>query len=399
MIVIIVLTALLIAYGAFEYAAHRRRVLSIPIRIHVNGTRGKSSVTRLISAGLRAGGLRTYAKVTGTLPRIIDEQGLEIPIIRLHPVNILEQVKVFRYFFRNKPEAIVIECMAVMPDYQWICEHHFVNATHGVITNSRMDHVIEMGPSLENITNSLANTIPVRAPMFTAAKNPMVMNVFKSRAKSLGSRIVQSDEETIDNETLRRFSYIEHPSNVALALEICQSVGVDRETALEGMVNMHPDPGALLVYEVEEDNRKARFFSALAANDAQSTQAIWERCISLYPDAGKRILLLNTRGDRFNRSVHLVEMVAKAMEFDILVSMGESTDMLTAHLSRVGIPSNKVVKIGQVKPEKAYKTILDLIDDRAFVFALGNAGHGGLAVVEIFRTRSRKGKEEVTDNG
>jgi hypothetical protein len=37
---------------------------AIPVRIHVNGIRGKSSVTRLIAAALREAGIRTVAKTT-----------------------------------------------------------------------------------------------------------------------------------------------------------------------------------------------------------------------------------------------------------------------------------------------------------------------------------------------
>ena len=65
------LTIALIIYGAIEYQLHQKNLKSIPIRIHINGTRGKSSVTRLVGAGLRAGGLKTITKVTGTYPRII----------------------------------------------------------------------------------------------------------------------------------------------------------------------------------------------------------------------------------------------------------------------------------------------------------------------------------------
>ena len=38
--------------GAIESWIHRRNLARIPIRIHVNGARGKSSVTRHIAAGL-----------------------------------------------------------------------------------------------------------------------------------------------------------------------------------------------------------------------------------------------------------------------------------------------------------------------------------------------------------
>ncbi|MCB2197786.1 poly-gamma-glutamate synthase PgsB [bacterium] len=387
MVVIILLTVLLVGYGVFEYAAHRRRVYSIPIRVHVNGTRGKSSVTRLVAAGLRAGGLKTLAKVTGTLPRIIDEHGLEIPITRLHPVNIIEQVKVFRFFDRHRPEAVVVECMAVMPDYQWICEHRFVHATAGVITNARMDHVREMGPSLSNIANSLANTIPKNAPIFTSDYRDDVLDIFRKRAEPIGSKLVRPDTEAIGLDVMRRFSYIEHPDNVALALEVCEFCGVDRNTALNGMVAAHPDPGALKVFKVQDGERQAMFLSALAANDPESTLVTWRRSQDLFPSVGKRIVLLNTRGDRFDRSVQLVEMMGRSMEFDLLLSMGESTEMLAQRIKRSGISANKVKRIGHVSADKAWDIIWSEIEKDAFIFAMGNAGHGGLAVADLFRKR------------
>ena len=59
---ILIFSALILAavlFGMAEYAYHLKNLRSIPIRIHVNGTRGKSSVTRLIAAGLREGGAQT----------------------------------------------------------------------------------------------------------------------------------------------------------------------------------------------------------------------------------------------------------------------------------------------------------------------------------------------------
>ena len=46
---------ILILIGYLERVNHQHVISNIPLRIHVNGTRGKSSVTRLIAAGLRAG--------------------------------------------------------------------------------------------------------------------------------------------------------------------------------------------------------------------------------------------------------------------------------------------------------------------------------------------------------
>ena len=60
------LATVLIISGLLEFKYHQLSLSGIPIRIHVNGTRGKSSVTRLIAAGLRAGRKRTFATVSYT---------------------------------------------------------------------------------------------------------------------------------------------------------------------------------------------------------------------------------------------------------------------------------------------------------------------------------------------
>jgi len=55
----------------------RRALSRVPIRIHVGGTRGKTTVCRLIAAGLRSEGVRTLAKTTGTDPLLILPDGTE----------------------------------------------------------------------------------------------------------------------------------------------------------------------------------------------------------------------------------------------------------------------------------------------------------------------------------
>ena len=87
------LVLLLCIAGLLEYQFHLKSLSHIPLRIHVNGTRGKSSVTRLVAAGLREGGLKTFAKTTGTAPRVIDSDGKDRIIHRLRLPSIGEQVK------------------------------------------------------------------------------------------------------------------------------------------------------------------------------------------------------------------------------------------------------------------------------------------------------------------
>ena len=82
-----ILTVLVALTG--EWLIHLRALNRIPIRIHVNGTRGKSSVTRLISAGLREAGFAVLGKTTGSDPRILDLAGIVVNngIVMLEHIN------------------------------------------------------------------------------------------------------------------------------------------------------------------------------------------------------------------------------------------------------------------------------------------------------------------------
>src|SRR5262249_43123045 len=136
MVTVLVLLVILAIYGVWEHRNHLSHLHQIPIRIHVNGTRGKSSVTRLIGAGLRAGGRKVIAKTTGTEPRIILESGKEIPIFRIGMPNIIEQLMVVRLAWERQAEMLVVECMAVHPSLGKFAEEKIVQSSVGVITNA-----------------------------------------------------------------------------------------------------------------------------------------------------------------------------------------------------------------------------------------------------------------------
>ena len=187
---LIAIISILIIFAIVEINLHLKSLSQIPIRIHVNGARGKSSVVRLIASGLREGGFKTYAKTTGTIPRIINDNGDDVELHRLRSASIGEQIKLIRYFGKQKPDAVVMECMAVSPQYQWISEHRIIRSTLSVITNVRRDHIDEMGLSNKEIAYSLSNTIPFNSKVVTSEKN--MLNPFEKIAEKQMANIFES---------------------------------------------------------------------------------------------------------------------------------------------------------------------------------------------------------------
>lgn len=376
-----------IILGLAEYYRHQKRIYSIPIRIHINGTRGKSSVTRLIGAGLREGGIATITKVTGTFPRLIIEDGSDTFIHRKAGANIIEQLAIVKYAYKRKAQALVMECMALQPQYQWITENKMIHSTINIITNVRMDHLDVMGRSIEEIAATLGKTIPRNGHFFSS--EDVIPEVLKKIADKRNNTSHFITKEGITNEDMKGFSYIEHRINVALAVAICEHLGVDKQTALRGMYKAIPDAGVLKCFTVEAYKKQMSFYNAFAANDPDSTYILWKMLRDEIGFEGKSIVLINTRQDRLYRGQQLAELAGTKLnaDMDYLVLMGQSTDVIQNIAVNNGVSPKKIVNLGWVTPDKIFETFLSLTDNTSTIIAIGNMGGMGAATAEYFEHR------------
>src|SRR5512135_1065855 len=192
--VLLFIALVLLALGLLEVARVRRARSGIPIRIHVNGTRGKSSVVRLIAGGLRESGIRTCAKTTGTLARMILPDASEYPVFRPGGANVIEQVRIVSAAASYDAQAIVVECMALQPQLQYLCESRFLKATHGVITNARADHLDVMGPEEKDVALALAGSTPLKAKLFTAENRHLPVFEYATRDRQTKLLAVTPEE-------------------------------------------------------------------------------------------------------------------------------------------------------------------------------------------------------------
>lgn len=383
------LTALVLVGGFAEALLHRRNLRRIPIRIHVNGTRGKSSVARLIAAGLRQAGIVTCAKTTGTLARMILPDGSEYPIYRPAAPNVIEQLRIVSTAVAYKTEALVIECMALLPFLQWLSESRLIKATHAVITNAREDHLEVMGPTENDVAAALAGMIPLGGKLFTGERRhlDLLRRVCADRRTDL---IAVGDEEVagITAVDLAGFSYIEHAENLALALRVCADLGVDRAVALRGMWAATPDPGVMTTHEIDFFGRRIFFVNGFAANDPESTERIWNMACEQFPSVGKRIAIFNCRIDRPDRSHQLGKACAAWRPADHYMLIGTGTHMFVRAAARHGLDLRKLVLAQDEDVDEIFETVVGLVGRSALVMGMGNIGGPGLDVVQYFRNRS-----------
>lgn len=386
--ILLVIIIFAVIAGIIEYFRHQRRIRSIPVRIHINGTRGKSSVTRLTGAGLRAGGISNITKVTGTFPRLIIEDGTETYIHRKATANILEQLSIVKYAASRKVKALVMECMALQPQYQTITEYHMIHSNISVMTNIRLDHTDVMGHTLPEIAETLGRTIPKNEHLFTSEN--VIPQTVKHMADKRNTETHFIDPQSVSLEEMKGFRYIEHRENVSLALAVCQHLGIDREMALKGMYQAIPDAGALMAYRVEAFQKRMVFYNAFAANDPDSTFLVWKKIKDEIGFEGMRIVLLNTRQDRLYRADQLAEMTGGKIidETDYLILIGQSTDMVEKMAVGYGVPKKKIINLGYITPEKVFEQVLSATEKVSTIVAIGNMGGMGAETVEFFKHRS-----------
>jgi poly-gamma-glutamate synthase PgsB/CapB len=383
--VILLLVLAIVLYGLWEFRSHHYQLRLLKTRVHVNGTRGKSSVTRLITGGLRGGGYRVFGKTTGTKPRMLFVDRSEVPVLRLGRPNIIEQKRIVREAARQKADIFVTECMGVQPRLQEMLEDQFIRSNIGIITNVRGDHLDEMGPTVDCVAASLANTIPYGGHLFTAEE--FYFDILEARAKLRRTAVHRVDISSVSDDDMRGFSYLEHKDNVAISLAVCQHLGVKREDAIRGMHEANPDPGVLRRFKIETQSKTIEFVNAFAANDPDSYRLIWEM-LKIHREPGKAlIVLVNSRRDRIQRAEQLGELIASDLDADYFIITGEYTHALVAKAIASGVPHNKISDLGGRPLDTIFNSILNLTQEKSLVFGIGNIVGFGEQIVNYFKER------------
>lgn len=341
--------------------------------IHVNGTRGKSTVCRLIDAGLREAGLFVLTKTTGTSPRIIHTDGHETEIKRRGRANIREQSAVMKLGAKEKAEILVVECMAVKPEYQLVSQNDILMADIGVITNVRLDHQDEMGYGLINITNALGSSIPKNGVLFTADSKAYIH--YKRLEQKYNTKVCLAD----DRDTI--FQDIDFEENVSLAWEVCRYLGVEKNIAIKGMKKYKKDPGALEILHIRNmQSTKITFINAMAANDPDSTLMIY-RMLGIDKDDNytNRILLINNRIDRADRMKQYIDFIKLTESlFDQIWVAGGFKNIMRRKILKSGVKPERVVMLEDISRVNNLK-------EETLIFGVGNMGGYGESIINFFK--------------
>jgi poly-gamma-glutamate synthase PgsB/CapB len=272
-----------------------------PQRILVTGSRGKSSVVRMLHAALRDAGLETWVRITGVLPRELGPDGTR-NILRSSGAHVEEM----RWWLKSLPpsaEAIVLENSAISPDLQELAGL-WLQPAITVFTNAVPDHQEAWGPTRGSAAEALAAGVPAGGKVVLPAalgSDRILLELLRRRNCSL----VFADAAVGDA--------LNHQNvNRGLAITTLETLGLDTAQAREAMQLLKEDR-----YDFRVVNRGgAKLAMAFSANDVASTMSLFR---SLQWKEEETRLIYNHRLDRPGRFRSFTDWLDRSHWQEVLI--------------------------------------------------------------------------------
>ena len=359
----------------------RRNIQSIPIRVAVTGTRGKSTVTRMIAAALKESGFAVLAKTTGSKPVLILPDGREEVIKRRGLPTILEQKRLIQRAADLGAQALVTEMMSIQPECLAVESRRLLEPLCLVITNARLDHREEMGRTKSEIARSLSAAIRPGATVFVLESERQPE--FEAAAARVGAEIIPVKSGPMG-------SFLDE--DMRLAAAVATHLGVPEAVAFRGFSEVPADFGSLKAWEAELGTSPDAWIlvSAFAANEPESSRRVLEH-LRRNLASGRRPLvgILSFRADRGDRTRQWLDAHRQGF-----FSGFRSVYLVGAH-----VRSREIRKLTGPKPplislpDRAPDSIMEKIVSRepapSVLIGFGNIGGAGFALIEHWQRIGR----------
>lgn len=383
---------ILATLGIIEKNRNEANIEKIPIRVNVNGIRGKSTATRLITAILQEAGYKAIGKTTGSAARMIYWDKDEEKVIERKPrgIKLSEQIHVIDEAAKLGANALVCECMAVKPEYQKVYQHQMIKANLTVIVNVLEDHLDEMGPTTKQIAEAFAETIPYDGSV--VIPDCEFTELFIKVAEARNSKYYIINDAEISQEFVDSFEYTLFDHNCAVALTAARALGIPDDIAYRGMLKAHPDPGALRIVEI---GKGAIFVNGFAANEPSSSLEIWELIKTTEYNWENPIVVMNCRPDRIDRTRQFIKDFFPYIPNMTLFVIGEATLECVKAYNKGAYPNVDEFICVEGKNVRDVMKYLEPIMENRIIFGVGNIHGIGEAFIEALMSTIDKPNKKV----
>ncbi len=317
----------------------------LPLVIGGWGTRGKSSVERLKCALFNALGYGVLSKTTGCEAMFLHARAFdtmrEMFIFRPYDKATIWEQHALTLLARDLGADVFLwECMGLTPAYVKILQRGWMKDDMSSITNTYPDHEDIQGPAGIDIPEVMACFIPSRAALTTTEEQMLpILKEAAGRLKTTVHAVGWLEAGLIAPDISNRFSYEEHPYNIALVLETARNLGLPEDYALKAMADhVIPDIGVLKVYPAAPiRSRRLEFVSGNSANERYGALSNWRRAgfDRRTVDDEPHIWIstvVNNRADRIPRSRVFASVLAEDISADRHFLIGSNLSGLTGYI-------------------------------------------------------------------
>jgi poly-gamma-glutamate synthase PgsB/CapB len=234
-------------YFLWERLLIKKKIQSLPLRICVTGTRGKSSVARLVTSLLKEADFTVLSRTTGSKPVIIFPDGEELEMRRKGSPSILEGKKILKLGAELNVNALVAELMSIHPECNTVESRQMFNPHILIITNVRLDHLTQMGSTRQEIASSFTSAFPENGTVFVLQEE--FFPVFQKAADRMNARIIQvsrdSNVKYLKQE--HRMLPFEFEENVRLVFAVAEFLNIGKDAVLRSLKRVKSDFGSFKI--------------------------------------------------------------------------------------------------------------------------------------------------------
>jgi len=378
---IVACLAAFLIYLAVERTLIDRSLRRIPIRIAVTGTRGKSSVTRLLASVLTEDGRRVLAKTTGSEAVLLLPDGKQVELRRRGIPSISEQIRLVLRASRLRADCLISEIMSIHPENHFFESQRILKPHIVAVTNIRLDHTEAMGENEEAIAEVIALDVAPGATVFIPEGCPT--NPFSQAAERGQGRLVKTGRG--ESGALRRMrpeiAAREFSENLDLVCSVARHLNIEDETTVRGILHARYDIGRLRIWRASFGGRRACYLvNGFAANDPESTAQVLARVLDQIPEASDKVVgLLNLRSDRGARTLQWIDHLKRGGARPFLKLFVTGSHAPAVHRR---VPEARI--LGRSTPEAMTSAVISDAPDGAVVFGFGNVKGAGIELVKYW---------------
>ncbi|TFH36996.1 MAG: poly-gamma-glutamate synthase PgsB [Bacteroidia bacterium] len=385
MAVFIITITIFLIYLLAESYYHSKLLGRIHLRISVSGTRGKTSIVRMLASVCRSNGMRVLAKTTGSEARYILPDGSEEKIKRRGVISIIEQKNLVKKAAQLGVDCIITEIMSINPENHFAETHKLIRPHLTILSNLRADHLDVVEESQKEITALHINDIYPGSNLFIPSGE--INNILRVGIEKSGAKLnpVEKDAATkmgvnpdVPGSMFR--------NNIDLVSSVAASLSISVDTIHRGLRAAIMDIGDSAVYLLENKVKKVYFVNSFAANDPLSAMELVDKTLGSISNTEAPVYgFLSLRADRGERSRQWLDFLSHGAEnrFRHLFISG-----LHAGILRKKIKESSIIRSND--PATIMGSIISEVEDGSVVFGLANIHGRGMQMVNYCRENGIK---------